>query len=90
MPSVFENLNELANRVKLGVIEEEVKIIDDIEYDSKKIRQQIVHTRQDVVLIYSMLNSIAQLLQEAVWMLKVFFYSFIAYLIYLAYSSFIA
>ena len=87
---VFQNLDEVANEVRYRVASKVEKTLDYGDYDSKTIRQQIVHTRQDVVMIYSMLSNIGQLLQEILLILYVFFGVFIAYLIYLAYSSFIA
>lgn len=87
---VFQDLNEMADKARYRVVSGEEKTVDFGDYDSKTIRQQIVHTRQDVIMIYTMLNNIGQLLQEIVLMLYVFFGVFIVYLIYLAYSSFIA
>ena len=94
MASVLDDLMEKASRLQTSVKMGELDSLhdtDDLEgYDSKGVRQQIVHTRQDVVMIVSLLSNVAELMQETVLMMRVFFWAFIAYLIYLAYSSFIA
>lgn len=53
--------NERAMRLQSAVRADEMKA--DNDYSGRQVRQAIVHSREDIVLIYSMLSSAVQILK---------------------------
>lgn len=91
MVKLSDDLLEKARRVQADVREREREMLrEKVNYADRFIQQTIVQTRQDVGVLVSLLSDVAGLMQEIVLIMRVFFWAFIAYLIYLAYSSFIA
>jgi hypothetical protein len=59
------NFNEKAGSLHAASIENEnFKEISGIDYSEQRVRIAIVHTREDIVLIYSQINSINEQLNE--------------------------
>ncbi|MFL2812107.1 MAG: hypothetical protein ACJ0BV_11575 [Paracoccaceae bacterium] len=81
--------DDLAFKIQMGVSSREsVNLKDGMDaYNQKEVRQAIVHTRQDLVLVYSKLGSLIEIMKSTKLILRAIFIVLIIFLLLYGYNN---